>query len=101
MRYDASGSNIDLYANGVRVSNNKFRTRTTGNPPVGLGPIVSPTPTQVVIGSFPNKTSGYTSSPAQSWQALYVGSIDEIRVYNSALTDLEIGSLYQLELAGR
>lgn len=101
MRYDASGSNIDLFANGVRVSNNNFRNRTTGTPPVGLGPIVSPTPTQVVIGGWPNKSTGYTLSAAQSWQGLFIGSIDEIRVFSSALTDLEIGSLYQLELAGR
>src|SRR6202030_783436 len=40
MRYDATGSNIDLFANGVRVSNNNFRNRTTGTPPVGIGPIV-------------------------------------------------------------
>ncbi len=101
MRYDGSGSNIDLFANGVRVSNNNFRNRTTGTPPVGLGPIISPTPTQVVIGGWPNAATGYTLSAAQAWQGLYVGSIDEIRVYNTALTDLEIGSLYQLESAGR
>jgi hypothetical protein len=101
MRYDGSGSNIDLYANGVRVSNNNFRFRGAGTPPVGLGNIISPTPTQVVIGSFPNAAAGYTGSATQAWQGLYVGSIDEIRVYSSALTDLEIGSLYQLELAGR
>ena len=101
MRYDGSGSNIDIYANGVRVSNNNFRNRTTGTPPVGLGNIISPTPTQVVIGAFPNAASGYTGSATQAWQGLYVGSIDEIRVFSTALTDLEIGSLYQLELAGR
>jgi len=101
MRYDATGSNIDIFANGVRVSNNNFRNRTTGTPPVGLGPIISPVPTQVVIGSWPNSVAGYTNSAAQAWQGLYVGSIDEIRVYSSALTDLEIGSLYQLESAGR
>jgi len=101
MEYDGVGSNIDIYANGVLVSNNNFRHRTTGTPAVGLGPIISPTPTQVVIGGWPNATTGYTNSAAQSWQGLYVGSIDEVRVYSSALTTLEIGSLYQLELAGR
>ena len=101
MRYDAATSNIDLFANGVLVSNNNFRHRETGTPPVGLGPIVSPTPTQVLIGAFPNAAAGYTNSATQSWQGLYVGAIDEIRVYKSALTDLEIGSLYQLESAGR
>lgn len=101
MRYDGVGSFIDIYADGVRVSNNNFRFRSTGTPAVGLGLIISPVPTQVVIGGWPNATTGYTNSAVQSWQGLYVGSIDEIRVYNAALTDLEIGSLYQLELAGR
>jgi hypothetical protein len=101
MRYDGTASTIDLYANGVRVSNNQFRLRQTGTPAVGLGPIVSPIPTQVVIGAFPNAVSGFANSVHQSWQGLFVGKIDEIRVFSSALTDLEIGSLYQLELAGR
>src|ERR1700730_15723476 len=33
LRYDGAGSNIDIYANGVRVSNNNFRFRANGNPP--------------------------------------------------------------------
>ena len=105
MVYDASGSNIDLYANGVVVSDGIFRHRTytpTGGTETGLGPIVnSPGATQVVIGAWPTATAGFTNSPDQGWQGLTTGSIDEIRVYNKALTTLEIGSLYQLELANR
>jgi hypothetical protein len=101
MQYDGSGSNIDLYANGVRVSNNNFRHRATGTPPVGIGPIIINPPTQVLIGAFPNADAGYALSAAQVWQGKLTGSIDEIRVYNKVLTPQEIGSLYQLELAGR
>ena len=101
LRYDAAGSNIDIFANGVRVSNNNFRNRTTGNPAVGIGPIVQTVPTQVLIGGIPNATTGYANSAAQVWQGLFTGSIDELRVYNSALQDTDIGYLYQLELAGR
>jgi hypothetical protein len=101
LRYDASGSNIDIFANGVRVSNNNFRNRTTGNPPVGIGAIVQTVPTQVLIGGIPNATTGFPNSAAQVWQGLFTGSIDELRVYNSALQDTDIGYLYQLELAGR
>src|SRR4029079_16157851 len=39
MRYDGTTSNIDIFANGILVSNNVFRHRTTGTPPVGIGPI--------------------------------------------------------------
>ncbi len=101
MRYDATTSDIDIYANGVRISNNNFRNRTTGNPPVGIGPIVLNPPTQVIIGGWPNADNGYTNSAAQTFQANLVGSIDEIRVYSVAMQDTDIGYLYQLQLAGR
>lgn len=104
VRYDAAGSFIDLFANGVRVSNNNFRYRYTGAlPGVGFGAIVLPagTMTQALIGAFPNTSTGFPSSPLQGFQGLYRGNIDELRFFNKPLTDAEITSLYQLELAGR
>ncbi len=99
MVYDGSASTIDLYANGVVVSNNKFRKRD--NQGVPLGNMVLSTPTQVVIGGWPNTATGYTNSSVQPWQGLYTGQIDEIRVYSKALPATDINALYQLELAGR
>ena len=104
LRYDAVGSFLDIYANGVLVSNNNFRYKYTGAAPgTGFGDIVLPaaTQTQVVIGAFPNSTSGFPNSALQGWQGLYRGSIDELRFYNKALSADEITALYQLELAGR
>jgi hypothetical protein len=105
MEYDGVGSNIDLYVNGVVVSDDMFRNREytpAGGSLQGLGPIVnSPGTTQVVIGAFPTAAVGFTNSAIQSWQQLMTGNLDEIRVYSKALTPLEIGSLYALELAGR
>ncbi len=95
MRYDGATSTIDLFANNVRVSNNNFRVRT------GLGPLVSPTPTHVLLGAFPTMATGFPLSGNQSWQALLTGTMDELRVYNKALSDLEISALYQLERQGR
>jgi hypothetical protein len=95
MRYDAASENIDLFANGVRVSNNNFRNRK------GLGPIVMPTPTQVVIGAFSNMSTKFSKSNTLGFHGLLNGSIDELRVYNKALNDLEISALYQLEKSGR
>ncbi len=95
MRYDAASENIDLFANSVRVSNNNFRNRK------GLGPIVSPTPTQVVLGAFSNTSSQFSHSGTLSFHGLLNGSMDELRVYNKALTDVEISALYQLEKQGR
>lgn len=95
MRYDGAAETIDLFCNNIRVSNNNFRKRT------GLGPLVSPVPNQVLLGGFPNVTTGFNLSGAQSWQALLTGTIDELRVYNKALSDAEISALYQLERQGR
>ncbi|GAB3943476.1 hypothetical protein GCM10028805_09760 [Spirosoma harenae] len=94
-KYDGSASTIDIYANGAVVSNSDYRVRGT------TGPLVFPTPSQVLIGAFPNVNSGFASSANQVWQGLFNGSIDEVRVYNKALSDTDISSLYQLEKAGR
>ena len=104
LRYDGTGSFLDLYANGVLVSNNNFRFKYTGAlPGVGFGPLVLPasTQTQVLVGGFPNDTNGFPMSPIQGFQGLYRGSIDELRYYDKALSPDEITALYQLELAGR
>ena len=95
MTYDATSENIDLFANSVRVSNNNFRHRG------GLGALVSPTPTQVVIGSFSNVASGFSKSSTLGFHGFLNGSMDELRVYNKALNDVEISALYQLEKQGR
>ncbi len=95
MRYDASTETIDLFANSIRVSNNNFRHRT------GLGPIVSPVPTQVVLGGFSNTSTHFKLSSTLGFHGLLNGAMDEVRVYGKSLTDVEISALYQLEKQGR
>ena len=105
LKYDAAGSFLDIYANGVLVSNNNFRYKYTGAlPGTPFGPIMLPLPastTQVLLGGFPNATNGFTASALQGFQGLFRGNIDEVRFFNKALTAAEISALYQLELAGR
>lgn len=102
-RYDGTTSNIDIFANGILVSNNNFRkrTRSSGATQVDMGPVITKPPVQAVIGAFPNAASGFPNSATQSWQKYMTGSIDEVRVYTKALTDDEIKALYDLEKAGR
>ncbi|MBC7689188.1 MAG: hypothetical protein H7211_13530 [Aquabacterium sp.] len=95
MRYDGTSENIDLFANSVRVSNNNFRNRR------GLGPLVSPTPTQVVLGSFSNAAARFSKSATLGFHGLLNGSMDELHVYSKALSDVEISAIYQLEKQGR
>ena len=100
-RWDGAGSFIDIFADGILVSNNNFRFRDAAG--VGFGPMTLPTgaSTQVLIGGYPNDTNGFPLSAIQGFQGLFRGNIDETRFYNKALTDAEITALYQLEKAGR
>jgi hypothetical protein len=93
MVYNASDSLLDIYANNVKVSNNKFAKRS-------IGPIVAPIPVQPLIGGWPNAATGFAKSGTQDWQALLTGSIDELRVYNKALGADEIHALYFFERLG-
>ncbi len=95
MRYDGASENIDLFANNIRVSNNNFRNRN------GLGPLVAPTPTQVLFGAFSNNSSHFPLSSTLSFHGFLNGSIDEVRVYSKALSDVEISALFKLERQGR
>ena len=95
MRYRASDTTIDVFANGIRVSNNNFRKRNTGALTLQtLG-------AQALIGAFANANTGFPLSPVQGFQGLFTGVIDELRFYTSALSDADISALYQLELVGR
>ena len=101
MRYDGTGSFMDVFANGINVGNIQYRYRTTGTPPVAIGPIVTTLGTQALIGAFPSVSSGFAGSPNYAWQGNFTGSIDELRFWNTALSNTDISSLYQLEKAGR
>lgn len=94
MTYDAASANFKMYVNGVKVSNPEWELRDGGN----LGALVFASPTKPVIGAWGSNVTGQTS---ESWQAPMTGLLDEMRVYNKALTDGEILSLYKLESAGR
>lgn len=98
-RWDGASSTIDLYADGIRVSNNNFRVRDNAGSPIGG--LVSPTPTQVIIGGFANAVTGFMNSTTEPWHNMFKGQIDEVRFYTTALSETDISSLYQLEKAGR
>jgi hypothetical protein len=94
-RYRASDTTMDLFANGIVVSNMNFRKRNTGAlalPALGA---------QAIIGGFANAATGFSMSAVQPFEGMFTGNIDEVRFFNSALSDADISSLYQLELAGR
>ena len=90
--YDGATSNYKIYVDGVKISNPEWEPRGT------TGPLVFTTPTKLIIGAWGTNLPG---GVAEAWQVPLTGSVDEVRVFNKALTDAEISSLYALEKAGR
>jgi Concanavalin A-like lectin/glucanases superfamily len=91
MTWDGATSMFKIYANGVKISNPEWEARGT------TGPLSFTTPTKPIIGAWGTNISG----TPDSWQVPMTGLVDEVRVYNKALSDGDISSLYQLESAGR
>jgi hypothetical protein len=89
--WDGSTSMFKVYANGVKISNPEWEARGT------TGPLNFTTPSKAVIGAW-GSNLGATS---EAWQVPMTGMVDELRVFNKALTDADISALYQLEKAGR
>jgi hypothetical protein len=49
---------------------------------------------------FQTDPSLTSESTAQSWASYLTGSLDEVRLYNAALTDDQINALVKLESRG-
>lgn len=94
VRFDPSTHQINVFANGQSIGAYNDRGTST----VALNMV---TPCQAVIGSLAGSEVGFTYGALPSYTTLGTFAIDNIRVYNKPLTDAEIGSLYQLEAAGR
>ena len=57
-------------------------------------------PSEVIIGGWYNNIPGKQVS-TDTWTIPFTGKIDELRVYDKALTIAELTALYKLEMAGR
>jgi hypothetical protein len=71
-------------------------TKTT---PLGNLGFNSDLPVSIIIGTWPAGLFGV--SPTLGSNGCYVGQMDELRVYNKALTQLEVSGLYLNGKAGR
>lgn len=81
-----------VYSNGVKVSNPSWEQRGTPD-----GTMLSfSSPSNAVIGAF-----GDIATTTEVWNKAMTGNVDEVRLFNKALTPAEIGALYELEKAGR
>lgn len=94
LTFDAGSDIFTFYVNGTEVGSatvaNFGSLNFTNFPAVVLG--------TSQFETTPSETSGATS---QSWASYLLGEMDELRVYNKALSASEIRALYQLENLGQ
>ncbi len=92
--WDATNHQFKIYGDAVSVGGYSTRANT--------GVEILATPVQAIFGSLPSSDLGFSSAPTtQSWGPLAIAAIDDVRIYNTALTDTEITALYNLGTAGR
>jgi hypothetical protein len=80
-----------IYANGQSIGAYDDRKANVYTPA---------TPSSVIIGGWLNNVPNQPHT-SDTWTHGFVGSIDQVRVYNKVLSQDELSALYQLELAGR
>ncbi|MBC6109621.1 LamG domain-containing protein [Pedobacter fastidiosus] len=93
--YDATSGNIKVYVNGSRVSAGTV---------TGLsGPLAFTNSGNLVFGTvqFQTTPSQTTGTTKQDWASFLTGQLDEVRIYNKALSDEEVGFLSKLEARGK
>jgi hypothetical protein len=81
-----------IYADSALVSNTNFENRGANS--------FMYAPHEVIIGGWYNNIPGKAIN-GDLWTRPLKGKIDEIRIYNKALTEAEIAALYKLGKAGR
>ncbi len=99
--YDAATSKAALFVNGTKMplppGAEDRKADGTGTP---LGELNFKNATRFVIGAFQNQLGAPFNSP-ESWMLPYTGMLDEFRVYNKALSAVEISAITVLEKQGR
>jgi len=94
LTYDAATSKFTYYING-----SKMTTANAG----WTGPIAFANSGDMVFGAvhFQTEPSQTSSTGSQPWASYLTGSMDEIRIYNKALTDAEVNALVVLQGKGK
>jgi hypothetical protein len=109
--YDGGSSTYVIYTDGVAIANqsafgngtstilyqgNSGAAATTGQGNLSWS---TDAPKAITIGTWP--AGVYGVSPSLGSNACFLGQMDELRIYNKALSASDVGALYQLGKAGR
>jgi len=92
--YDAPSSTFVVYVNGAQKDEKVI---------AGYGPIVFQNASKMVFGTVHFQTTPSLTSGAgkQDWASYLTGSLDEVRIYDKALSAEDIGFLQKLEAKGK
>jgi hypothetical protein len=95
-RWNATTRQFHVFGNGVSIG--AYTQRGTGDPM----PLRMNVPCSPLFGNGATKEVGFPNNPdQQAWSPKATASIDDVRVFNTTLTDAEITALYNLGVAGR
>jgi len=106
--YDGGSSTYIIYQDGIAIKNASAFGKTTSTvllqgqaPAAAQGNLswASDAPKTIIIGTWP--AGLYGVSPTLGSNGCFRGQMDELRIYNKALSASDVGALYQLGLAGR
>lgn len=94
LSYDAGTNTFKFYKDGAPLV-----TSTVA----GFGPIAFTKVGKLVFGcvQFQTTPSQTSATGSQPWASYLTGQLDEVRIYNKALTDAELNSLVKLEGRGK
>ncbi len=95
VRFNGTTHKLEIFGNGTSIGAYSDRGENTG-------PLVMRTPARAVFGSLATSEIGFDDAPARpDWQVLATALLDDVRVFNTSLSDAEITALYNLGTAGR
>ncbi|MGN6181285.1 MAG: LamG domain-containing protein [Mucilaginibacter sp.] len=92
--YDNTAGLITVYYDGASAGTNT---------PTGFAPLDWSKANQMIFGAlqFQSNPSLTSATTSQGWAASVNGVIDQVRVYNTALSSSQVDALYHLEKLGR
>ncbi|HCM59013.1 MAG TPA: hypothetical protein DIS74_01235 [Bacteroidales bacterium] len=99
-QYDQTTSKFMIYKDGVKiVTNDGVENRWAAGddvvPRPPLGPLAFANADKINIGAWRPKTEG---TATDAWMGWFLGNMDELRVYDKALTAVEVKALYDAEV---
>mgnify|MGYP001791632969 FL=1 len=99
-QYDATTSKYMIYKDGVKVVTNagvevRWAAGEDVVPRPPLGPLAFANADKINIGAWRPKAEG---TATDAWMGWFLGNLDELRVYDKALTAGEVKALYDAEV---